>query len=79
MALAAIGSMLHETSGRLLAQRAHRLSKILAAESLDLLHVQVVGDAEAALAGWLARIPGIIGTYHMNTRRTEHTGGFRRS
>ena len=47
---------------------AHRLSKILKAESIDVLHVQVVGDTETALAGRLAGIPAILGTYHMNTR-----------
>ena len=47
---------------------AYRLSKILKAESIDLLHVQVIGDTEAALAGRLAGIPAILGTYNMNTR-----------
>jgi glycosyltransferase involved in cell wall biosynthesis len=47
---------------------AKRLAKFVQAESVDILHVQVVGDAEGALAGRLARVPRIVGTYHMNTR-----------
>ncbi len=47
---------------------ARRLAKLLRAESIDLLNVQVVGDAEGTLAARLAGVPRIVGTYHMNAR-----------
>jgi glycosyltransferase involved in cell wall biosynthesis len=44
------------------------LAKLIRAESIDLLNVQIVGDAEGTVAGRLARVPRIVGTYHMNPR-----------
>jgi glycosyltransferase involved in cell wall biosynthesis len=47
---------------------ARRLANLVRAESIDLLNVQVVGDAEGTVAGRLARVPRIVATYNMNPR-----------
>jgi len=50
-------------------QEARAMRQFLLANPVDVLHIQVVSNSYAAVAGRMARVPKIIGTYHLDPGR----------